>query len=71
MIQSTFVENRSVFFRVLSDDQIWEIKRAAFEVFENAFEKKTIKRHFRNHGQEMDPESFPWGVQLKKSQMPR
>lgn len=34
MIQSSFVENRSVFFRVLSDDQIWEIKRAAFEVLE-------------------------------------
>ena len=34
MIQSTFVENRSVFFRVLSDDQIWEIKQAAFEVLE-------------------------------------
>ncbi len=34
MIQSSFVENRSVFFRVLSDDQIWEIRRAAFEVLE-------------------------------------
>lgn len=34
MIQSSFVENRSVYFRVLSDDQIWEIKRAAFEVLE-------------------------------------
>ncbi len=34
MIQSSFVENRSVFFRALSDDQIWEIKRAAFEVLE-------------------------------------
>ncbi len=34
MIQSSFVENRSVFFRVLSDDQIWEIKRAAFDVLE-------------------------------------
>lgn len=34
MIQSSFVENRSVFLRVLSDDQIWEIKRAAFEVLE-------------------------------------
>ena len=34
MIQSSFAENRSVFFRVLSDDQIWEIKRAAFEVLE-------------------------------------
>jgi len=32
MIQSSFAENRSVFFRVLSDDQIWEIKQAAFEV---------------------------------------
>ncbi len=36
MIQSSFVENSSVFFRVLSDDQIWEIKRAAFEVLEKA-----------------------------------
>jgi trimethylamine--corrinoid protein Co-methyltransferase len=34
MIQSSFVENRSVFLRVLSDDQIWEIKQAAFEVLE-------------------------------------
>ncbi len=34
MIQSSFVENRSIYFRVLSDDQIWEIKRAAFEVLE-------------------------------------
>jgi trimethylamine--corrinoid protein Co-methyltransferase len=34
MIQSSFVENRSVFFRVLSDDQIWEIKQAAFDVLE-------------------------------------
>lgn len=34
MIQSSFVENRSVFFRVLSHDQIWEIKRAAFDVLE-------------------------------------
>ncbi|MFN2245102.1 MAG: trimethylamine methyltransferase family protein [Anaerolineae bacterium] len=34
MIQSSFVENRSVFFRVLSDDQVWEIKQAAFDVLE-------------------------------------
>jgi trimethylamine--corrinoid protein Co-methyltransferase len=34
MIQSSFVENRSVFFRVLSDDQIWEIQRAAFAILE-------------------------------------
>lgn len=34
MIQSSFVENRSVLFRVLSDDQIWEIKQAAFEILE-------------------------------------
>ena len=34
MIQSSFVENRSVFFRVLSDDQIWEIKQAAFDILE-------------------------------------
>ncbi len=32
MIQSSFLENRSVFFRILSGDQIWEIKRAAFDV---------------------------------------
>jgi trimethylamine--corrinoid protein Co-methyltransferase len=32
MIQSSFIENRSVGFRVLSDDQIWEVKRAAFDV---------------------------------------
>lgn len=34
MIQSSFNENRSVFFRVLSEDQIWEIKRAAFDILE-------------------------------------
>jgi trimethylamine--corrinoid protein Co-methyltransferase len=34
MIQSSFVENRSVCFRVLSDDQIWEIKQAAFDILE-------------------------------------
>ncbi|CAB1076270.1 hypothetical protein D1AOALGA4SA_4067 [Olavius algarvensis Delta 1 endosymbiont] len=34
MIQSSFKQNRSVFFRVLSDDQIWEIKRAAFDILE-------------------------------------
>jgi trimethylamine--corrinoid protein Co-methyltransferase len=34
MIQSSFNQNRSVFFRVLSDDQIWEIKRAAFDILE-------------------------------------
>jgi trimethylamine--corrinoid protein Co-methyltransferase len=34
MIQSSFRENRSVFFRVLSDDEIWEIQRAAFDVLE-------------------------------------
>jgi trimethylamine:corrinoid methyltransferase-like protein len=32
MIQSSFIDNRSVNFRVLSEDQIWEIKRAAFDV---------------------------------------
>jgi trimethylamine--corrinoid protein Co-methyltransferase len=34
MIQSSFVENRSVHLRVLSDDQIWEIRQAAFDVLE-------------------------------------
>ena len=34
MIQSSFVENRSVCLRVLSDDQIWEIQQAAFDVLE-------------------------------------
>jgi trimethylamine--corrinoid protein Co-methyltransferase len=34
MIQSSFRENRSVYFRVLSDDQIWQIKRAAFDILE-------------------------------------
>jgi trimethylamine--corrinoid protein Co-methyltransferase len=34
MIQPSVVENRSVSFRVLSDDQVWEIKQAAFEVLE-------------------------------------
>jgi trimethylamine--corrinoid protein Co-methyltransferase len=34
MIQSAFRENRSVHFRVLSDDELWEIKQAAFDVLE-------------------------------------
>jgi trimethylamine--corrinoid protein Co-methyltransferase len=34
MIQSSFVDNRSPLFRVLSDDQIWEIQQAAFDVLE-------------------------------------
>ena len=34
MIQPSVVENSSVSFRVLSDDQVWEIKQAAFEVLE-------------------------------------
>lgn len=34
MIQSSFAENRSVFFRVLSDDQVWEIRQAAFDILE-------------------------------------
>lgn len=29
MIQSSFAENRSVFFRVVSDDKAWEIRQAA------------------------------------------
>jgi len=32
MIQSPFYENRSIGVRILSDDQIWEIKRSALEV---------------------------------------
>jgi trimethylamine---corrinoid protein Co-methyltransferase len=35
MLQSSFKENRSVFFRVLSDDQIWEIQRTAFDILAN------------------------------------
>jgi trimethylamine--corrinoid protein Co-methyltransferase len=34
MMQSSFVEHRSVFFRILSDDQIWEIRQAAFDILE-------------------------------------
>jgi len=34
MIQSSYRDNRSVFFRVLSDDAIWEIRRAAFDILE-------------------------------------
>jgi len=34
MMQSSFNENRSVFFRVLTDDQVYEIKRAAFDILE-------------------------------------
>ena len=34
MIPTNYVANQSVFFRILSDDQIEIIKRAAFEVIE-------------------------------------
>ena len=34
MIHPSVVENKSVSFRILSDDQVWEIKQAAFEVLE-------------------------------------
>jgi trimethylamine--corrinoid protein Co-methyltransferase len=34
MLQSSRVEKRSVHFRVLSEDQVWEIKQAAFEILE-------------------------------------
>jgi trimethylamine--corrinoid protein Co-methyltransferase len=47
MIQSSFVENRSVFFCALSDDQVWEIKQAAFDVLEktgcNVLHKGAVK----------------------------
>ncbi len=47
MIQSSVVENRSVFFRVLSDDQIWAIRRAAFEIIEkvgcHVFHEEALK----------------------------
>ena len=34
MLQSSFIENRSIAFRVLSDDQVWELRQAAFDVLE-------------------------------------
>jgi trimethylamine--corrinoid protein Co-methyltransferase len=34
MLQSSFLENRSVYFRVLSGDQVWEIQQAAFDMLE-------------------------------------
>ncbi len=34
MIQSSFRQNRSIFFRVLSDDQVWEIRRAALDILQ-------------------------------------
>ncbi|NOR82208.1 MAG: hypothetical protein GQ526_01805 [Ardenticatenales bacterium] len=34
MIQSSSAENQSVFLRVLSDDKVWEIRHAAFDVLE-------------------------------------
>jgi trimethylamine:corrinoid methyltransferase-like protein len=36
MIQSSSAENQSVFFRVLSDDQAWEIRQAVVDVLEKA-----------------------------------
>jgi trimethylamine--corrinoid protein Co-methyltransferase len=35
MIQSSFTETRSVSFRVLSDEQVWAIHRAALDILEN------------------------------------
>jgi trimethylamine---corrinoid protein Co-methyltransferase len=34
MIHPSIIENRSVFFRALSDDQVWAIKRTALEILE-------------------------------------
>jgi trimethylamine--corrinoid protein Co-methyltransferase len=53
MIQSSFNQNRSVFFRVLSDDQIWEIKRAAFDILEKTGAKilhKEARRMLKKAG---------------------
>ncbi|MCP4626577.1 MAG: hypothetical protein GY850_24185 [bacterium] len=47
MIQSSFRENRSVYFRVLSDDQIWQIKRAAFDILEKTG-AKILHKEARN-----------------------
>ena len=35
MINSGMVQKRSVYLRVLSDDQIWEIKRSALDIMQN------------------------------------
>ena len=35
MINSGTVEKRSVYLRILSDDQIWEIQRTAFDIMQN------------------------------------
>ena len=35
MINSGAMEKRSVYLKILSDDQIWEIRRAAFDVMQN------------------------------------
>jgi trimethylamine---corrinoid protein Co-methyltransferase len=35
MINSTSIERRSPFLRILSDDQVFEIKRAAFDIMQN------------------------------------
>lgn len=34
MIQSSNTKSRSVGMRILTDDQIWEIKQAAFDIIE-------------------------------------
>ncbi len=34
MIQSSSAENQSVFLRLVSDDKVWEIEQAAFDVLE-------------------------------------
>ncbi|MFN2291410.1 MAG: trimethylamine methyltransferase family protein [Anaerolineae bacterium] len=36
MLQPSLVENRSVSFRVLSEDQIWELRQTAFDILEKA-----------------------------------
>ena len=35
MINSGTIEKRSVYLRILSDDQIWEIQRTAFDIMQN------------------------------------
>ena len=47
MIQSSNIQTRSVGMKIFTDDQIWEIKQAAFDIIErvglNASTKKFIK----------------------------
>lgn len=53
MIQSSNIQSRSVGMKILTDDQIWEIKQAAFDVIEKIgfkCEHKTVHKMMKQAG---------------------